>query len=59
MDHGIKSSQRIRLVGNVFGCVDVGQISYYDVLGAWHVLLCVPSAFSIARMEDNLMPLLG
>ena len=59
MDHCIESPQRIRLIGNVFGCIDVGQIAYYDVLSTWHVLLCVPSAFSIARMEDNLMPLLG
>jgi hypothetical protein len=59
MDHGIESPQRIRLVRNVFGCIDVGQIAYYDLLGAWHMLLCVPSAFSIARMEDNLMTLIG
>jgi len=38
------------LIGNVFGFIDVGQIAYYDVLSTWHALLCVPAAFSIARM---------
>ena len=26
---------------------------------SWHVLLCVPSAFSVARMQDNLVALGG
>ena len=59
MDHGIEWLHRIRLVGNVFGCTDVGQIACDDVLGAWHMLECVPSTFSVARMEDHLVTVLG
>ncbi len=59
MDHCIESSQCIRFVGNVLGFLDVGQISYDDVLGCWYLLFSVTSAFSIARMQNDLVTLIG
>lgn len=58
VDHGIKSPPCVRLVGNVFRFLKVGQIPGYDMCGAWHMLLCLVPALGIARMEDDLVSLL-
>jgi hypothetical protein len=59
MDYGVEAPQRIRLLGYVFGFIDVGQIAYDDVLGSRHVLLSVLSAFRSARMQDDLVTVIG
>ena len=58
MDHGIEAPPRVGCVGNTLGFVDVGQIAGDDVRRAWHTLFCMTSAFSIARVQDDLVPLI-
>jgi hypothetical protein len=59
MDHRIESPPRIRCAGNFLGFLAVGQISYNDMRGVWHMLLRMTGAFGVARVEDNLVAFAG